>query len=189
MSSCSFMVWIKTTFPFTLKFWRIQIQPNYVQEFISYLTENMSPRHYEEPCVTYSDTYNRLLFLEAKIRCMGRMKIECCHVRWYRESNLSLSDPRRHIGWDEVWLHTFLISPLDRGVWWTSRPSRFNPWKECPYPLNSRQWAPQTARTLWWGETPFACTGNQSPDRWTHSLKHIFTTLLWIVNNNRVYIS
>jgi hypothetical protein len=146
MPSCSFMACIKTTFPFTLKFWRLK--------FNQIVYKNLVPTS-QKTC-RFAIMKNSALLLLTQIisYCFTRPKYGV-RAEWrlivvtvgvQGNLNLSLSNPRRRIGWDEVWLHTFSISPLDWGVWSTSRPGRFIHWKECRYPFNRRLDGPRSRR-------------------------------------------
>jgi hypothetical protein len=61
--------------------------------------------------------------------CKTREKVKFCLVLL-----LSIAPCRR--GGVEVWLHTFLTSALDGGLWSTSHPGRFTPEERARCPLN-----------------------------------------------------
>jgi hypothetical protein len=50
----------------------------------------------------------------------------------------------------EVWINTFLTSPLDLGEWWVSRPCRFNPGKDHSVTTGQEvSWAPEPEGMLY----------------------------------------
>lgn len=68
-------------------------------------------------------------------------------IRGHKDKNVHFSPwkPRIIQGKWRVWLHSFLISELDRDEWTTSRPSRFIPWgKSSGYSVNRGQCGPQS---------------------------------------------
>jgi hypothetical protein len=92
--------------------------------------------------------------------------------------------------WSHIWgaygqLHSLLIPAQDRHKWSTSRPARFTPGKERPYPLDAG-WGQRQFGWFWTGGNFLSPPGIRHPGSWIGSQLH--NTFSWpegdlIVNN------
>jgi len=69
-----------------------------------------------------------------------------------KNMNLYLSTPSKHIGWEELYLNTFLTLALNGGEWSTSHLRRIALSKEPCYPSNMGQGGPQSWSGWFGGE-------------------------------------
>jgi hypothetical protein len=91
--------------------------------------------------------------------------------------NFYLSTPSKHIGLEELYLHTFLTLAINGDDWSAPHLRHFALGKEHCYIKHEAGWAPELIRMFWRGEKSVAPIGIQIPYLPSDSLLTILTTI------------